>query len=457
MKNQSTVQSVPKLVLSNAIPAIIAMIMVLVYNMADMFFIGQTNDPLQVAAVSLATPVFMIFMALSSVFGIGGTSLISRSFGEGKDCYAKRVSSFCFWSAAIIGVILSSFIIIFSQPLADILGASSDTLTMVSDYLAIVALSGPFILISAAFSNIIRAEGNPKTATLGMIIGNLVNIVLDPVFILGFDMGITGAAVATVIGNVTATLFYIVYFIKGNSKLSINPKDFAKDSKTVKNVLSIGIPASLSSLLMSVSTIVVNGFMADYGDLAVAGIGVAMKVTMITSFVCVGFAQGVQPLLGHAYGAKDFKKFKSILKFSTAFSFGLSVLLTTLCYIGLPQIVSAFLTDSAAYTYALSFAQALLLSSFIFGVLFLLINAMQAIGAAKASLILNISRQGIFFLPIVSILNVIFGLYGLVYAQPIADLLTFIIALILYKRISSTMQSDDPKVVAVTEKLVADN
>ncbi len=442
MKQTIGTESISKLVLNNAIPAIIAMVMVLVYNMADMFFIGQTNDPLQVAAVSLATPIFMIFMALSSVFGIGGTSLISRSFGAGKEIYAKKVSSFCFWSALVVGVVLSTLIIIFANPLATILGASNETLSMVSNYLTIVAISGPFILISSAFSNIIRAEGNPKIATLGMIIGNLVNIALDPVFILGADLGISGAAIATVLGNIVATLFYIFYFIKGKSKLSINPKDFTTDKATLKNVLVIGVPASLSSLLMSVSTIIVNGFMAEYGDLAVAGIGVAMKVTMITTFVCIGFGQGIQPLLGHAYGAKDYNKFKAIMRFSVIFSLGIGIVLASLCYLALPQIISAFLTDIDAYSYAFSFAQSLLLSSFIFGVLFVIINALQAIGAATSSLILNISRQGLFFMPIVFILNYTFGLYGIVYTQPITDILTFILAILLYKRASKNMLSE---------------
>ncbi len=429
--------------LNNAIPAIIAMIMVLVYNMADMFFIGQTNDPLQVAAVSLATPVFMVFMALSSVFGMGGVSLISRSFGEGKAGYAKKVSSFCFWAALALGAVLSALIVIFSNPLAGVLGASSDTLAMVVDYLSIVAISGPFILISSAFSNIIRAEGNPKIATLGMIAGNLINIVLDPVFILGFDMGISGAAVATVIGNLSAALFYIVYLLKGKSKLSIKPKDFTADKATLKNVLSIGIPASLASLLMSVSTIIVNGFMAGYGDLAVAGIGVAMKVTMITAFVCIGFGQGVAPLLGHAYGAKDYKKFRGIMRFSVTFSFVMGAALTALCYLGLEQIVSAFLADAGAYAYALSFARVLLMSSCIFGVLFVIVNAIQAIGAGTASLILNISRQGLFFIPLVFISNAAFGLYGIVYTQPIADFLTLAVAVILYRKVSKTMARNE--------------
>ncbi len=433
IQNFQNTKSIPRLVLSNAIPAVLAMIMVLVYNMADMFFIGQTNDPLQVASVSLATPVFMIFMAISSVFGIGGTSLISRSFGKGKFDYAKKVSSFCLWSVVILGTLLSALIVIFANPLSGILGASSDTSGMVINYLSIVGISGPFLLASSVFSNIIRAEGSPKTAMMGLAIGNIINIILDPIFILGLGLGVSGAAIATVIGNFSGAVFYIFYIKRGKSKLSIKLKDFTFDKYTIKNVLSIGIPASLSSVLMSTSTIIVNGLMSGYGDLAVAGIGVTMKVTMITSFVCIGFGQGVQPILGFAYGAKDNKKFKDVMRFSLLFSLAIGVVMTAFCYLALEQIVSAFLTDAAAFGYAVSFTRILLMTTSLFGMLFVFANAVQAIGAATSSLIIGICRKGVFFIPIVFILNSVMGMYGIIYTQPIADAMAFIVAAVLYK------------------------
>ncbi len=436
---KSTNQGVCKLVLGNAIPSIIAMIMVLVYNMADMFFIGLTEDPLQTAAVSLSTPIFMIFVALSAVFGMGGASLIARSLGAGKTDYAKKTSSFCFWAVLVLGVIFSASIIIFAKPYAIFLGASNNTLSLVTEYLTVVATSGPFILMSSTFSNIIRGENKPKVATLGMVLGNIINIVLDPVFILGFEMGVSGAAIATVLGNVSAALFFIIYFLREKSMLSIKLRDFTIDKSIISGILVIGIPASLARLLMSVSTIIVNRFTANYGDLAVAGIGVAMKITMLTSFVCLGFAQGVQPLLGHAYGAKNYAKFKAIIKFSLISTLIIGTILTVICYLGLEVIIRAFLADAQAYSYALSFSTILLSSNFIFGVLFVIINAVQAIGAGGTSLILNTSRQGIFFIPIVLAANAFLGLYGVVYAQPISDFLTLVVAIVLYIKISNKM------------------
>ena len=204
---------VPKAVLTNVIPSIISMIMVLAYNLADTFFIGKTRDAFMVAAVSVATPAFLLFMAVGMLFGIGGTSLISRMLGEGKPQRAKNTSSFCFWTGLIIGIISMIFIWIFVQPICRAIGASDDTIKYASQYLNIVAVGIPFLIISNMFSNIIRAEGQAQKAMMGMIIGNMINIVLDPIMILGFKWNIAGAAIATVLGNVFASGFYLFHLL----------------------------------------------------------------------------------------------------------------------------------------------------------------------------------------------------------------------------------------------------
>ena len=232
-----------------------------------------------------------------------------------------------------------------------------------------------------------------------------------------------GAAIATVIGNVVGAGYYIVYFLKGSSSLSISLKDFSVKEKVASGVLAIGIPAALGNLLMSLSSILMNSQMAKYGDMAVAGVGVAMKVTMMTSMVCIGLGQGVQPLLGYCVGAKNWERYRSAFKFSLIFGFFLSAVLTLICYLFTGQIVSVFLTDAAAYDYGVSFARILLCTSFLFGVFYVLVNALQARGAATESLIVNISRQGLIYIPAMPILGTIFHETGLIWAQPVADLL----------------------------------
>ncbi len=428
-----------QVVFKNALPAMAAMLMVLIYNLADTFFIGKTHDALQVAAVSLATPVFLIFMAVGTVFGVGGTSVISRAMGEGKTDYAKKVSSFCMWGCVIAGMIMSAGMLIFINPILSLAGASADTWELAKTYLVIVVCCGPFVLISNCYSNVIRTEGESAKAMMGTLIGNLLNVVLDPIFILGFGWNIAGAAIATVIGNVVGAGYYIMYFIRGKSSLSIRLKDFTVKDKVAASVLAIGIPAALGSLLMSISSIITNSQMAQYGDMALAGIGVAMKVTMMTGMVCIGLGQGIQPILGYCVGAKLWARFKKVLRFSLVFSFVLSVVLTGICYLFAGQIVKAFLADATAYGFALGFSRILLTTSVFFGVFYVLLNALQAMGAGAAALIINISRQGVIYIPVMFLLKTIVGMTGLVWAQPVADITSLAVAYILYMQASKKM------------------
>lgn len=433
---------VSQAVIKNAIPAMVAMLMVLIYNLADTFFIGQTHNAYQVAAVSLATPVFLMFMAVGTIFGIGGTSVISRAMGEAKTEYAKKVCSFCMWACVGVGIIMSVLFLLFMDSILLLVGASEDTWEYARSYLTVVSCSGVFVLISNCYSNILRAEGQATKAMIGQIIGNLLNIVLDPVLILGFGWNITGAAIATVIGNVMAAGYYIAYFLRGKSSLSIRILDFSVKDKICSSVLVIGIPASLASVLMSISQIIMNGLMAGYGDMAIAGIGVAMKVTMITGMIAMGIGQGIQPLLGYCVGAKTWERYKKIMRFSMWFAFFLGLIMTVICYIFTNQIVSVFLTDQSAFDYAVRFARILLSTSTLFGVFYVLTNALQAMGAAVSSLIINLSRQGIIYIPALFLLKAVLGVTGLVWAQPVADLLSIGLAVGLYiitlRKISQT-------------------
>lgn len=423
---------VSQAVFKNALPAMAAMLMVLVYNLADTFFIGQIHDALQVAAVSLATPVFLMFMAVGTIFGVGGTSVISRALGEGNEDYAKKVCSFCMWSCIITGIAMSVLFLIFMEPILSLIGASAETWGLAKTYLTIVACSGPFVLISNCYANVVRAEGESGKAMMGQLIGNLLNVILDPVMILGFGWDIAGAAVATVIGNIVGAGYYIFYFLRGKSNLSISLRSFTLKDKVCSNVLVIGIPAALGSMLMSISQIIINSQMAGYGDMAVAGIGVAMKVTIITGMVCMGLGQGVQPLLGYLVGAKLWNRFQEIFRFSILFAFILGIGATVICYIFVNRIVGVFLTDITAFDYAAGFARILLTTSFLFGVFYVLVNALQAMGAATASLVISLSRQGIIYIPALFILQAVMGMHGLVWAQPIADILSTVFAAALY-------------------------
>lgn len=438
MKPKNTLEDiiskpVSRIVFKNAVPAILSMLMVLIYNLADTFFIGQTHDALQVAAVSLATPVFTIFIALGAIFGIGGTSAISRALGENRREHARKISAFCMWSCVGVGILALVIVFLFMNPILTLIGASENTWELAHNYLSIILLGAPFTLISSCFSNILRAEGQPTKAMTGMLIGNLLNIALDPITIFGFGWGISGVAVATVTGNLVAALYYILYFVRGKSSLSISIKNFTVKNSVCKSVLAIGLPASLSNLLMSISQMVTNTIMADYGDMAVAGIGVSVKVTMIVSMVSIGLGQGIQPLLGYCIGGRHWERYRKILRFSLIVSLIMGAALTSICYLFIQNIVNVFLTQADAFEYGVQFSRILLVTSFLFGLFYCIINALQAMGAAVSSLIANISRQGIFYIPVILIFTRFLEIPGLVWAQPLADVLALLLAFLLYR------------------------
>jgi len=423
---------VAEAVIRNALPSIVSMIMVLIYNLADTFFIGQTHDALKVAAVSVATPVFLILMAIGTLFGVGGTSVISRALGRGDTAYAKKVCSFCFWGSIGSGIVCMVLFITCMKPLLVIIGASKDTGPLVDTYLRIVCYGAAAVVLSNCFSNILRAEGRSTEAMAGMLIGNLINVILDPIAILWMNMGVAGAAVTTVIGNVCGALYYVIYFLRGKSSLSISLRDCHACNGILTDVCSIGIPASLNNLLMNTSGIIMNKLMSVYGDMAIAGIGVAVKVNMILALVILGFASGVQPLLGYAAGKKDIRRFKGILSFSLIASTALSIIMTAVCLFFSSTIVRAFLTEQTAFSYGVRFARILLMTGPLFGLLFVLTNTLQALGAAVPSLFLSVSRQGLIYIPLIFILNAASGMNGIIWTQPAADFLSTLLAVLLY-------------------------
>lgn len=423
--------SVPQVVVKNAIPAIAAMLMVMIYNLADTFFVAQTHNDYMVAAVSLATPVFLIFMSLGTLFGIGGTSVISRALGAGRPEYAKKVSAFCMWACVVVGAVMMIAFWVFMEPLLVLLGTSADTVDYTRTYLNIVISCGIFSMISNCYSNIIRAEGKANVAMTGTILGNLLNVILDPIMISVFHWDVAGAAIATVIGNAVGAVYYLVYFWRGKSSLSVQLKDVSLKDGILTGVLAIGIPAALSSLLMSVSQIITNSQMAVHGDLAVAAYGVASKVLMIVTMVGIGLGQGIQPVLGYCYGAKDQKRFRGVLKFSAVFGLILCAVVALGCFAFTQPIVKIFLTETSALSDGISFTRIMLSTAWLFGLYYVLLNALQAMGAAKPSFVVSVCRQGVIYIPAVFLMGAVMGQSGLVWAQPVADVLSLVLVAVL--------------------------
>lgn len=424
--------SVPKAVANFAIPAIISMMVVVIYNVADTFFIGQTGNEYQVAAVSLTTPIFMLFMATGTLLGIGGTSVISRALGEGRPEYAKKVSSFCFYLSIAIGCLMMLLFWAGMQHILAWIGTSADTIGYAREFLNWIALGAPFIIVSQALSNIVRAEGKSREAMFGVVLSAVVNIILDPILIFGLDMGVAGAALATVTGSIFGTGYYVIYFLRRKSSLSISPMFFKMDAKLLIAVFSIGIPAFFTDVLMSFSNIVLNNFLVGYGDAQIAAMNVAMKASMIIVLLQIGMGQGIQPLLGYNYGAKNYRRFREIIRFTVTCTIIVGAFLTGICWLNMNVIISAFIDNQDVVSYGVVIMKALLLSGPVMGILFILTNALQAMGKATPSLILSLSRQGLVFVPMLIILNALSGFSGIVYAQPVTDYVSLMIAGVLY-------------------------
>lgn len=423
--------SISKSVFQMAVPTVISSLVLVIYNMADTFFIGQTHDSLQVAAVSLTNAVFVMYMAIAQLLGIGGSAVISILLGKGESKKAKNASAFCFYGSLIFGVVVGIAIIIFMNPLLRILGSRSETYQYSKDYLFYIAVGAPFILLANTFGHAVRGEGASKASMIGGMIGTIVNIILDPIFILTFHMGTAGAAIATVLGNVFGCAYYLYFLTRKSQSMSLDFRYFKSCNQVAVRVLSVGVPAGISSALMSIATILLNNALVPYGDTAVAAMGIVTKVYLFIVFVHMGISNGIQPLLGYCYGAGNRKRFMGILKFSSILTVICGSILTLAYIMFSRQIMGVFIEDAEVVQYGIPMLIATSLAGPVLGLMFLSINSMQAINRPLPATILSLCRQGLFFIPLLFILNKVFGLHGINYTQTVSDYLAILIAVFM--------------------------
>ena len=425
--------SVKKAVFKMAVPSVISSLVLVVYNMADTFFVGQTHDAMQVAAVSLTNPVFVMFMAFANLLGIGGSTAVSIFLGEKNNLQAKSVSAFSCYISIILGVISGVLILIFMNPLLKILGSSPNTYKFAEDYLFYIALGAPFILFANAFGHTVRGEGAASASMIGGMIGTVVNIILDPIFILTFKMGTAGAAVATVLGNIFSCVYYIYYFQKKSPNLSIAFKNFNFFGKAAKRTVSLGIPAGINSALMSISNVVLNNKLVSYGDAPVAAMGVVTKVYLLIVFIHMGITNGIQPLLGYCFGAKKKDRFIKIFNFSGMLTVIIGTIFTILYIVFSSQIIELFINNKEVIKYGKSMLIATSIPGPILGILFLCINSMQSVDRPLPATALSICRQGFIFIPLLYIFDSVFGLTGINYTQTAADYISVVLSIVLFK------------------------
>ena len=423
---------VPKAYFTMALPVVMGMVVNLVYNIVDTFFIARTQNAQLVAGVSLCAPIFTLMIALGDIFGLGGSSLISRLFGEKKDEEGKRASGFCFYAAILCGVLVTILLLLLKTPVLHLLGATDETIWYAGQYYQYLALGAPFIIVALTPSNLIRTEGLALQSMAATILGAVVNIILDPVFIFGLNMGAGGAAIATVIGN-AASVVLLVYFVRTKSrKLTVSPKNIKISGAAVASILAIGIPASVTNIMQSFGIALTNRFLAGYGTEKVAARGIAMKVNMIVVLVMVGFAFGAQPLLGYNYGAGNKKRLKEFIRFDLMVEIGFAVICALVLALLAPQFVRLFMKDESIVQSGSLMLRCLLISSPMIAVVLVFTTLFQAEGKALSALILSISRQGVIFACCIVVLKMLLGYMGVICAQAVSDVITGGIALALY-------------------------
>lgn len=447
--------SVPAAVRTLAIPSMLGMLVNIVYNLADTFFVGQTGDSNQVAAVSVTMPLFLLFIACGNLFGVGGCAFISRSLGEGKKDRVKTISAFCIYSAIGVGLVMTAVFLIFKKPILYAVGASDITVEYASDYLKYIAIGSPFIVTAVMAGNLVRGEGAAKESMLGSVIGQVVNIVLDPIFILnsgdklfswtmpfGLGKGVAGAAIATVIGNVVTVAYFLIYFLRGKSILSITPARYSVRHGIAKGVITVGLPAAINNLLMSFSNILINVFLQAYGDDAVAAMGVAMKANMLVTMLQLGLAQGIQPLIGYCYGSGNYVRMKKSIRFGCMCNIILGTAITALYFAFTEQVVALFIQNDAVVDYGVMMLRALMTSGPVIGCMFVLNFSFQGMGKGTHSMILSLGRQGLIYFPLLILLNRLVGLEGIIWAQAAADFVCTIMSVIMFAFVNRKLKQN---------------
>ena len=420
-----------------ALPVVFSMVISLIYNMVDTYFIARTGNTNLIAGVSLSAPVFTLMIAFGDVFGLGGSSLISRLFGEKKDEDGKRISVFCFYAAILFGILVTAVMLLFRMPILKLFGTDADTLPYASQYYTYIAIGAPFIILALTPSNILRTEGLASESMIGSILGSVVNIVLDPLFIFTLGMGAAGAALATVIGNIFTDLFFVWVIVKKSKRLSIHPKLLHIHPAEFGQLLVIGIPASITNIMQSLGITLTNRYLLSYGNLKIASMGIVMKVNMICVLVLVGFAFGAQPLIGYNYGAKNKDRLKEILKFSYTFLGILSVSLASLLALAAPLMMRLFVKDTEMIATGVPMLRLQLAGMLFVAIVLVTTTTFQSAGKALGAFLLSISRQGVFLILTLAAGSALFGYYGILAAQACSDFLTALLAVFLFRKMIS--------------------
>lgn len=426
--------SIPKAYFALTIPSVLGKIVMLLYNMADTWFIAATGDTNLVAGVALCGPAFTLMLTIGDLFGLGGSSIISRLFGKGEIDRARRISVFCFYGAMLSGFLTAMVLLTFEVPILTLLGADSNTMPYARQYYHWMALGAPLMITPIVPLNLLRSEGMAKASMLGSAVGSIANMLLDPLFIFGVGMGAAGAAIATVLSNVVSLAVYLFFICKKARILSVSLKYFSRKGEDILPVFSIGIPASANSLMNTLGQIISNRFLLLYGSTVLAAAGISSKISMIPTMMIVGFAFSAGPLVGYNYGQGNWPRVKKIIRFFYSFQILASSAVALVLMVLAPQLVRGFMEDAVIVSIGTEYLRWHLINIPFMAVFMVSSCLMQSTGNARGATILSLGRQGVVFTAVIILANSLFGYRGVIAAQAATDLISAAVAAWLVRK-----------------------
>ena len=434
---------VPKALFELAVPMIFGQLIILIYNLADTFFIGRTNNPLMVAGVSLLLPVFNLSITFANLFGIGGGTLISRLMGAGKDNEAKTVSSFSFYMTIISAGVFSLLMYSFMEYVLRLLGASNDTLKFAEQYtFCVIVLGAVPTILTMTLSNLLRSTGYAKKAGFGVSMGGMINIALDPLFMFvllpeGYE--VLGAGIATMLSNVIACSYFLIVILrlKDNNILSLSIRNIIPSRKNIYSVFSVGVPAAVAVTLFDITYIIIDKLASSYGDIPLAAVGIVLKAERLPLNIGIGLCQGMMPLAGYNYSSENYSRMHEVVNYSrfVGLIFGFASVL--MYEIFASYIMRIFIADVQTVELGTNFLRARVLATPFMFICFHLVNFFQAVGHGGKALALGASRWIVFNIPLLFVMNYVFGMYGIVWTQVTADIMMVIVSLIVYRNFVS--------------------
>ena len=438
-------ENIDKALFKLGIPMVISLLVAALYNVVDTYFVSGLGKE-AVAAVSVAFPIQLIFLGIGLTFGAGAGSYISRLLGGNNKKEASIVATVALISSAILGIITAMALFCYLEGVLKFMGAIPSIMEISKSYTGIFIVGGIFGTVNVTLGNLAVAQGAAKISLKAMIVGSISNMILDPIFIFGLNLGVRGAAIATLIARVITSLMYLIYFIGDKNLIEIKLPNFKPTFAIYKEVLKIGISMLILQILQTISISKISYAASFYGEEAIAAMGIVLRIVTLGTNVVFGYMKGLQPLAGFNYGAKNYERVREAIKASIKWTNVFCVLWTVIVYIFAPSILSIFGTDENVLNIAMPALRAALIMFITFGFQFTYSTLYLSTGKALGGVFLNSLRQGIVFIPIILLLPKFMGLNGVIYAQTISDLITTIItipfAISIHKKLRLAIKND---------------